>query len=69
MAENKKSGYGIYKHIQNVSDIISMELVEHLVNRGNINCRLLNLNAPENLYSKVREKAMNEIFPVNGLSG
>lgn len=70
IAENKRSGYGIYKTYPEYLDSISIELVEHLGNRGNINCRLLNLNAPENLYSKVREKAMNGNIPaLIGLSG
>ncbi len=70
IAENRNELLGNYKTYPEYLDSISLEIVEQFEMRGNVNCRIMNLNAPEDLYKKVREKAINGNIPaLLGLSG
>lgn len=69
IAENLYGTYGNSKTYPDYLDSMALELQSYEGIRGNINCRLMNIKAPENLYEKLREKAKKGDVPaIIGLS-
>ncbi len=62
-------GYGGYVTYPEFLDSIALEITSYEDIRGNINCRIMNLQAPPKLYVKVRERALKGDIPgIIGLS-
>ena len=62
-------GYGGYVTFPEFLDSMAFEIASYEDIRGNINCRIMNLQAPPNLYDKVRERALKGDTPaIIGLS-
>ena len=62
-------GYGGYPTFPEFLDSIALEITTYKDIRGNINCRIMNLQAPPKLYDKVRERALKGDTPgIIGLS-
>lgn len=69
IAENLHGSFGKYKTYPDFLDSMALELQSYEGIRGNINCRLMNIEAPEKLYRKIQEKArLGDIPSVIGLS-
>lgn len=63
IAENRSGRCGEYKIYPNFLDSMALELESYKGIRGNINCRLMNLDAPEHLYEKLLDKARQGDVP------
>lgn len=63
IAENLYGHYGNYKTYPDYLDSMATELKSYEGIRGNINCRLTNIKAPEKLYENIRKKAKQGDIP------